>query len=243
MIEDAFEAGVPADLLLYDPGLVRQPRAATILTRARERGVKLITASPHVIKACSQVETPQGMIAVVEKPHAALSDVISRRDLLLLVADRVQDPGNLGTIIRIADAAGATAVAVTHGSVDPYNPKAARATMGSLFHLPVVDAKTDEAIAVLQAAGVRILVAIPTGAIVYTDADYRPPLSIVLGSEGEGPDAAWIEAANETVRIPLYGRAESLNVAVAAGLVLYEVRRHPGSEAVPSGSAPTETAQ
>src|SRR5437870_2411249 len=125
----------------------------------------------------------------------------------------------------VPDAAGATAVLATHGTVDPSNPKVVRATMGSLFHLPVVTAPAEEAVALLRRHGVRILVADQSGAISYEEADYRAPLAVVLGNEGEGPDPAWRAVAEATVRIPLYGRAESLNVAVAAALLLYEVRR------------------
>lgn len=225
MLEEVLNAGVPVELLLYDPTTLTGPRATAILARLRQQGVRLVAAAPHVLAACSQVETPQGLVAVVDRPRAALSDVLAVADLFLVVADRIQDPGNLGTLIRIADAAGATGVLATRGSVDPHNPKAVRATMGSLFHLPVVTAGTDDAVAMLRQRGVRILVAHQAGAIDYEDADYRAPVAVVLGSEGEGPDRAWWGAAEATVRIPLYGRAESLNVAVAAGLLLYEVRR------------------
>jgi len=225
MVEEVLEAGAPVELLLYDPLAVAGPRGEAMLERARRLGVRLVTAAPHVVAACSQVETSQGVVAVVERPRAALSDLLNVPELFLVVADRIQDPGNLGTIIRIADAAGATAVLATRGTVDPHNPKAVRATMGSLFHLPVVIATGEEAIGLLRRRGVRILVADQAGAIDYEDADYRAPVAVVLGNEGEGPDPAWRNIAQATVRIPSYGRAESLNVAVAAGLLLYEVRR------------------
>ena len=225
MIEEVLEAGVPVELLLYDPLAVAGPRGEAVLERARRQGMRLVTAAPQVVAACSQVETSQGVVAVVERPRAALSDLLNVPELFLVVADRIQDPGNLGTIIRIADAAGATAVLATRGTVDPHNPKAVRATMGSLFHLPVVSATGEDAIALLRRRDVHILVADQAGAIDYEDADYRAPVALVLGNEGEGPDPAWRNVAQATVRIPLYGRAESLNVAVAAGLLLYEVRR------------------
>src|SRR5256885_7946143 len=131
MIEEVLEAGVPVELLLYDPLAVAGPRGEALLERARRQGVRLVTAAPHVVAACSQVETSQGVVAVVERPRPALSDLLNLPDLFLVVADRIQDPAHLGTIIRIADAAGATAVLATRGTVDPHNPKAVRATMGS----------------------------------------------------------------------------------------------------------------
>lgn len=225
MIEEVLAAGVPIDVLLYDPDVSAHPRAAAALAASRRRDVRLVQASSHVVAACSQVETPQGLVAVVAKPAVALAQVAGRPDQLTVVADRIQDPGNLGTMIRIADAAGATGVIVTRGSVDPTNPKAVRATMGSLFHLPVVEAAAEDAIATLRAHRVRILIADQHGAIEYTAASYRRPVALVLGNEGEGVDAPWREVAEAAVRIPLYGRAESLNVAVAAGLLLYEANR------------------
>ncbi len=225
MLEEVLDAGVPVNVLLYDPGIGKEDRVAHLLDRAKQARVRLVPALPHVIAACSRVKTPQGLVAVVEMPQAALSTLIENPDLLLLVADRLQDPGNLGTIIRIADAAAATGVIVTSDGVDPYNPKVVRATMGSIFHLPVARMPTHEAIAAARERGVRILVADQAGELHYADANYGPPVAIVLGNEGEGADARWIAGAAARVRIPLYGRAESLNVAVAAGLLLYEARR------------------
>jgi len=225
MLEEVLDAGVPVEVLVYDPHALAGPRGEALLDRARRHGARLVTAAPHVVAACSQVDTPQGLVAVVERSPAALSDLLNVAGLVVVVADRLQDPGNLGTIIRTADAAGATAVLATHGTVDPSNPKVVRATMGSLFHLPVVTAPAEEAVALLRQHGVRILVADQSGAISYEEADYHAPLAVVLGNEGEGPDPVWRTVAEATVRIPLYGRAESLNVAVAAALLLYEVRR------------------
>lgn len=224
MVEELLSSGLRVELLVHDAS-ISGARAQELLDRARAAGVRLLPASPNVIEASSTVETPQGVIAVAELPRSSSDDLLARPDVLLVVADRIQDPGNLGTIIRIADAAGATGVVVTSGSVDPFNPKALRATMGSIFHLPVVELDADVVRGRLAAAGVRVLVADQAGAIDYSEADYRPPVAIVLGNEGQGPDARWQQAGEARVKIPLYGRAESLNVAVAAGLLLYEARR------------------
>jgi TrmH family RNA methyltransferase len=187
--------------------------------------VKLYPASAHVVAACSQVETPQGVVAIARRPAASLPDLARTPSAMLVVADRIQDPGNLGTIIRIADAAGASGVIAVAGTVDAFNPKAVRATMGSVFHLPVVEAAAEDVLDVLRAQRIRLLVADQRGAVDFLDADYRRPCAIVLGNEGQGVDPRWIEHAAATVRIPMYGRAESLNVAVAAALLLYEARR------------------
>lgn len=226
LVAEVLDARVPVELLLYDPAEgTRDARLAALVSKASAAGARLIEAEPHVIAAASQVDTPQGVLAVVEIPKPELSAILGRPDLLLVVADRIQDPGNLGTIIRVADAAGATGVVATRGTVDPYNPKAVRASMGSLFHVPVVVAEREDLMRNLKDRGIRILVADQRGAVDYTAASYDPPLAVVFGGEAEGAHPQWKEAAVTSVRIPLYGRAESLNVAIATALLLYEARR------------------
>lgn len=226
LVEEALAAGLAAEVLLYDPHARRRDtRLDALVARAAASGIRCVEASPHVIAAISQVESPQGILASVALPAAALEPVLGAADLLLVVADRIQDPGNLGTIVRVADAVGASAVAVTRGGADPHNPKAVRASMGSLFHLPVVEAEGPALAAELRRRGIRILVADQRGTLAYTAASYAAPLAIVLGSEAAGTDPLWRQAAEATVRIPLVGRAESLNVAIAAALLLYEARR------------------
>lgn len=227
LVQEAQTAHVPMELLLYDPEAAgKDPRMAAIVARATAAGVRIVAASARVLAACSTLETPPGLLAVVAIPTADLFGVLGRPDLLLAVADGIQDPGNLGTIIRVADAAGASAVAVVRGSVDPYHPKTVRATMGSLFHLPVAEADRDDLAEGLRRRGVRILVADQRGVADYAAASYRRPLALVLGAEAAGVHPLWQEAAEASLRIPLYGRAESLNVAIAAALLLYEARRH-----------------
>lgn len=226
LVEEALAAGVRAELLLYDPDAQREnSRIKDLLESASAQGIRTIEAASHVIEAASEVETPQGVIAVLEIPRHDLGRVLETHDLLLVVVDRIQDPGNLGTIIRVADAAGASAVTVTRGTVDPQNPKTVRATMGSLFHLPVVEVDAASLAAELKRRGVRIVVADQHGALEYTSVSLRRPLALVLGNEATGADPLWREAAEAVVRIPIYGRAESLNVAIAGALLLYEARR------------------
>ncbi len=220
-MEAALAAGAPVEQLLVAPG-ASSPRLIALLETARARQIPLVEVAPHVLEAVSEVETPQGVVAVVRHRAASLQDALARRDLLLLIVDRVQDPGNLGTMIRTADAAGASAVAVTPGTVDPTNPKTARATMGSLFHLPVVELEAEALRAALSARGVRLIAADSAGTVTARAADYTRPLAVAVGNEGEGLAPAWVEAADQVVRVPLAGRAESLNAAVAAAIVLYE---------------------
>jgi TrmH family RNA methyltransferase len=221
LVEAALAAGAPVEQLLVTSAAAA-PRLAALSEMARSRGVPLVEVAPHVLEAVSEVESPQGVVAVVRHRAGTLEGPLGRGDLLLLVVDRVQDPGNLGTMIRTADAAGATAVALTPGTVDPTNPKAARATMGSLFHLPVAEMEPEGLRGALRAQGVRLLAADTAGTVSVREADYTRPVALAVGNEAEGLAPAWLEAADQVVRIPLLGRADSLNVAVAAAILLYE---------------------
>lgn len=228
LVEEALAAGIPIEVCLYDPAASRtSTRLSALLGMLRDRGIRLVPATPHVVAAVSQVETSQGIVAMAVMPALDPGLALDNAGLLLVVADGIQDPGNLGTIVRIADAAAAAGVAVTGAAADPHHPKTVRATMGSLFHLPVFGIETAALIEALRARGARVLVADQRGALEYTSADYRPPVALVFGSEARGPDPRWIASAEAVVRIPIYGRAESLNVAMAAALLLYEARRVP----------------
>jgi len=226
LVETALRAGAPVlEVLVAADARTGGGRLDALVAEAQARGIPVRRTVQRVVDAISQVETPPPVVAVVGRTPAALLPLLDRRDLLLLIVDRVADPGNLGTIIRTADAAGATAVALLPGTVDATNPKAVRATMGSLFHLPVVEEPAEPLRAALRARGVRLLVADPRGSVDFREADYRHPVAVVVGSEAEGVAREWREGADAVVRIPIYGRAESLNVAVAAALMLYAAAR------------------
>jgi TrmH family RNA methyltransferase len=228
LIEEALAADVPIEVCVYDPAAARtSPRLRTLLSALGSRGVRLVPAAARVVAAAGQVETSQGVVAVAVPPAASPAANLDHAALLLVVADGIQDPGNLGTIVRVADAAAATAVAVTGSAANLHHPKTVRATMGSLFHLPAFPMDRTRLVAALRTRGTRILVADQRGSTDYRVADYAPPVALVLGSEAHGADPEWHAAAAESVRIPIYGRAESLNVAMAAALLLYEARRAP----------------
>src|SRR2546428_332461 len=135
MLEEVLDAGVPVEVLVYDPHALAGPRGEALLDRARRHGARLVTAAPHVVAACSQVDTPQGVVAVVERSPAALSDLLTVAGLVVVVAARLQDPANLGTIIRTADAAGPTAGLATPRTVGPTNPNDAPGPPGPPFAL------------------------------------------------------------------------------------------------------------
>lgn len=225
LIEDALDARIPIEIVLASADASERTQA--LAARLRAAGARVYEASPRVVQAVSRVETTQGIVAVAARPRPAGEAVLNASDLLLLVADRVADPGNIGTMIRTAVAAGSTAVALTDGTVDPFLPKVLRATMGAAFRIPILTMDTSALRTALSARAARVLIADARAAVDYTDAPVDPPVAIVVGNEAAGADPAWSEVGTR-VRIPQWGPVESLNVAVAAALLLYEVRRRSG---------------
>jgi TrmH family RNA methyltransferase len=169
--------------------------------------------------AASATETPSGVVAVLAIADRPLPQQLS----LVLVLDRVADPGNLGTMIRTAAAAGVDCVLLSPGCVDPYNPKAARATMGALLRLPVLSLSWE---AIGQAtAGLKVWLAAAGGPVIYSDVDWRQPAALVIGSEATGVGQEALALGQERVNVPMAAQSESLNAAAAAAVLLFEVRR------------------
>jgi TrmH family RNA methyltransferase len=205
-------------------------RYADLVARALEAGAPVLTATPEVIAEISDTVTPQGLVGVCRFVDTQFAEVLAARPRLVAVLAHVRDPGNAGTVLRCADAAGADAVVLTDASVDPYNPKAVRASAGSLFHLPVaVGVPVAVAVEGLRTAGVRVLAADGAG---ERDLDAEldagtlgRPTAWVFGNEAWGLPAETRALADEVVRVPIHGRAESLNLATAAAVCLYASAR------------------
>jgi TrmH family RNA methyltransferase len=180
------------------------------------------TVPGEVLERAAHTESPQGILVIFRLPVFGLEDVLAADGPVLLL-DRIADPGNLGLILRTAEAAGCGGVVVGPGTVDPGNPKCVRASAGSVFRLPVAHADLETAAASLAACGGRLFATSPHGGIVYTDADLSGRVGLLLGQEGGGLAPELLDSF-EGLRIPT-GRVESLNVAMAAGVLLYEARR------------------
>lgn len=179
----------------------------------------IYTCTANVINHLSDTETPQGIMAVINMKKEI--QVFGNYYLLL---DALQDPGNVGTIIRTADAAGFSAVIIGKGTVDIFNPKTIRASQGSLFHIPVIQKDLCTQIKQLKNQGVTILSAALTNAIPYTEILQKEKVAIVIGNEGAGIQKEILEISDQIVKIPIYGKAESLNASIAAGILMYYIR-------------------
>lgn len=196
--------------------------ASDIIDPALQAGVFVHEASDEVLAAMADSESPQGMIAVVTDTVTELATVLAGAPRLLVFLTNVRDPGNLGTVIRAADAMGADAVLISESSVDVTSPKVVRSTAGSLFHLPVVRGLPIEAtLRALRDSGVRTLAADGHGEVLLPEVDLRTPHAWVMGNEAWGLPADLRAQCDEVVRVPIHERVESLNLAMAATICLY----------------------
>jgi TrmH family RNA methyltransferase len=199
-------------------------RHADLREAARDAGIEVVFTTEGVLDAMADTVTPQGIVAVARQTPTSVRDVFAASPRLVAICEEVRDPGNLGTIIRAADAAGADAVILTGRTVDPYNPKVVRATTGSLFHLPIA-VGVDLATAVARAhdAGVRVVAADVGGDdFLAARALLAEPTAWLFGNEARGLDEESLALADLSLRLPIYGSAESLNLATAASVCLYE---------------------
>jgi TrmH family RNA methyltransferase len=213
IIYDA-ERGIPAEL-----AAMREESHAAVIN-----GVEWVQASRAVISKCTGTDTPPPVFAVVSKLSSE-STAIFHKNCLVVVLDGVRDPGNVGTIIRSADAVGADAVILGKGCVDLYNPKTVRSTMGSLFHLPIIEADLKELLPQANAHGIKLIGTSLQAKHTCYGYDWTQPTWLLMGSESEGLSPEVRELVNESVIIPMVGQAESLNVAMAATVLLYESLR------------------
>lgn len=217
LIEEALAARVAPALVLYTPRVEEDARARALLARAATPAV--FAVSDEVMREITQTETPPGILAVVPFSELPLATPLQ----FVLVLDAVRDPGNVGTILRSARAAGVDAVFLAPGTVEPYNDKVVRAAMGAHFFVPLRVASWEMIADALRNVP-RVYLADARGDIVYTRADWTRPVALIIGGEAEGASDAARQLATARIAIPLRGGAESLNAAMAATVLLFNAR-------------------
>lgn len=220
LAREAVAAEVPARLVLYTEDL--DARGRGLVNSLAKLGAETEAVSPAVMAACSGTETPPGLVAVVQAPQLHPP---SRVDLALIL-DGVSDPGNLGTMLRTALAAGVQLVLLTGDTVDPFNPKVVRAAAGAHFHLPVHSVTPADLPASVE--GLELWLAEARSGIPYTHVDWRLPCALVIGSESHGTGEAVRALPARRVHVPTVQQSESLNAAIAAGVLLFEIARQRG---------------
>lgn len=225
LVEEAVRSGLGVEAVAYGHRLLDTERGRELFETLKTLSCRGAFLSDALLKAVCDVETSQGVALLARRPHYDLES-LSAPAPLLVFADGLQDPGNVGALIRTAEAAGAGGFITARGSADPFQVKSLRAAAGAAFRLPVVAGQPRAAvIAFLRAAGIRIVAADARASIHFAEYDWRQPVALWLGSEGNGLAAGADEMADAKVFIPMSGAAESLNVTVAASLILYEAFR------------------
>lgn len=196
------------------------------------KGCEYEVLSDSVFQMVSDTQTPQGILCLVKRPAYTLEQLISGERTHLLVAESIQDPGNLGTMLRTGEGAGITGVILNKTTVDLYNPKTIRSTMGSIYRVPhVIVENLAETLDLLKGMGVHLYAAHLKGSVSYDAPDYRRACGFLIGNEGNGLSDEIADKADTYIRIPMEGNVESLNAAIAAALLMYEA----GRQRTPSG--------
>ncbi len=224
VISAALDVGAPMEALFYAPEATSDDRAGAVIEQALGAGVRVHQLAPGVMERVADTVTPQPLVAVIAFVDVDL-DALAAASLLVVCAD-VRDPGNAGTVLRSAEAAGADGVICCGGSVDVYNPKTVRASAGALFHVPIVaGGDVAEVLERLGDWGMHRLAATTHHGLDYTEADLTTAVALVLGNEATGLPGGLERWIDEPVSIPMSGRAESLNVGMAAAVLCFEAAR------------------
>ncbi|MPZ19669.1 MAG: hypothetical protein GEV06_17375 [Luteitalea sp.] len=229
LVEEALSAGVTVDVAACSERSLERDEERALVGELQSRGVRVILATEEVLRAMSPSTTPSGVVALARVESAGWQALTSRSPALVVVAVSVQDPGNLGALVRVAEGGGADGVVASGDTADPLGWKALRGAMGSAFRLPVVRERSIErTVDMLRRLGLRLVAAIPRGQTMLSACDLTRPTAVLLGGEGRGLDAAMLGKADETLTIPMRPPVESLNVAVAGALIVFEAARQRG---------------
>ena len=215
--------------LFYCPDFFLGKNEQELIDRCRSTGAEIISCAAAVFTKMAYRERPEGLLALVPQIKLDLAGLKLPATPLLIVAEAIEKPGNLGTILRSADAAGADAVIVCDRCTDINNPNVVRASIGAIFTVPVAETSSVEAIKWLRVKKIQVLAASPHAELAYTQADLRRGMAIVVGAEQYGLSERWMKSADLQVRIPVRGQLDSLNVAAATTILLFEAARQRGN--------------
>lgn len=221
----ALDAGVSLTELYVCPELFLGTNEGALIADAREAGAEIVELAPAAFGKVSYRDRPEGLLGVALQPSTSLDRLDLSGDAFVLVVESIEKPGNLGTMLRTADAAGMRGILVADPTTDPFNPNVVRASVGALFTVPLAVASTEEAIPALRGAGLRLVATTPSARLLTWEADLTGPVAVVVGSEQYGLSPEWLDAADVAVRIPMAGTVDSLNAAVAAAVTVFEAVR------------------
>ncbi len=227
MVSEAMSSGFPVDMLLFSEtraGSASDPDP--LLSLAWEKSIPWKITTDRIFRTVSDTQTPQGVLAVVREKDTSPEEIIGPSPGFLVILDGLRDPGNVGTIVRTVDAAGGKGVILIHDCADPYQPKVVRATMGSVFRVPVAHrCETEEVTDRLVRFGYHVLTSHLEGSDLFQWQGGYDRTALVIGNESRGVSRQMMDRADSLVKIPMTGGAESLNASVAAGILIYEIFR------------------
>ena len=224
LVTDALEEGWPIRTLVHATRVREQPLVARAAAAARARGASVLEVSDEVLTKICRRDNPQMVVAAFVQRLGSLAD-LPRPSGVWVVLEGIRDPGNLGTIVRTVDSVGAAGVILLGETTDPFALEAVRATMGSLFHVPLIAASLDDFVAWKRATGIRVWGTHLKGAVDYRGVAWPETCVLMMGNEQSGLSEAHVAVCDGIVKIPMAGRADSLNLAVATAVMLYEIRR------------------
>lgn len=224
LCQEALLSDFTLEMMLISSDILSPRKVEELTAIAQNRGIEIVEIKQHDVRKLAATSHPQGVFCVVRQFQIDVESVLQKEMKHVVIIDEGQDPGNTGTIIRICDWFGINAVFLSRGSVELFNPKLVRSTMGSLFHLPIVANVDVEFLLIrLKKMGFQILASDVDGNVLYHQVDYRPPLALIFGNENRGIRKSWSSLFDKTIKIPPSGRAESLNMAVAAGIIISRI--------------------
>lgn len=221
----AFEQKDIIDYVFINEDFENKEEHRKFLKELEDANIKVYKTTNKNFKDMVDTENTQGILAVVSYEKKTLEKNLTDDDKYIIVLDRIQDPGNMGTIIRTADAAGADAIITLKGCVDIYNPKVIRSTMGSIFSMNIIPAERDEMLSTLKSKGIKIVSSWLNTENWYDTVDYGNKVALVIGNEANGIDDVIAENSDLLVKIPIYGSAESLNAAISSAILMYEIKK------------------
>ena len=228
LCEEALRSHLKIEAVVYSEHIARKDRAAKLIHELESIAPKSASVSEKLLESISYTKTPQGIVVLAARPHVAETQFKETQSTnpLLVILHRINNPVNVGAILRTAEAAGATGVVATEGTCDPFSPKSLRGAMGAAFRLPIwTGPEFPDVIDWCRTHKIQTAAAVTNAPRSYVNLDWRIPTALVMGPESAGLSENEVAATDQSVHIPMQGSTESLNVAVAAGILLYEAHR------------------
>ena len=226
IITQAIDCDADIDYVVFNYDFENKKEFINTMDILKSKNIPIYKTTNKLFKDLVDTENTQGILAVVKAEKSNLKDIIKDETKFVVILDRIQDPGNMGTIIRTADASGVDLIITLKGSVDIYNPKVIRSTMGSIFNMKTISLDEEETIKILKDNEFNIVSSFLDTDNYYNNVDYGSKVALVIGNEANGISDKIINKSDILVKIPIYGSAESLNAAISAGILMYEIKKY-----------------